>query len=676
MQMEPSQSSRQLFFVLMVLAVLARLTVWMVGLRILPPSSDESLAMLMARDILGGHFHLLFWAQPYLFPLESYLAAPLAWLPPGALACRLLPLCLGLLTTALALRLVITDGSRPARWLGGGLAVLPSFYLLILQGFYAPPGYAVLMVMCVLLPLLALRAMETEQARWGFWTGLAAALAFAAHSISLCASLPALLILATPTGRTRTLRRLLATGAGLGLGALPYLVARVTIAGAHGTATTTRPLQEIFSHWWSPTLTYTLPGTMGFRAVPFPDTDASSFLLPLLHGKLWAGGLLCFLLGMLIWRLVRHTRAVIKRQMPRWQAIDLLLATILLNITLFAAAPRADSSSFRYLVPAALSIPLLLAIALHQAPAGLRHLAYAGGIILLSTQVPAGLAVTRAWRTPGFAEDMGIPDLKPALRTLDALNLQQVVASYGAAYRLHYESGGSIQAAQPMNERFPGWPLPYKEEVDAAPKVAYVLTDAIRFLKPGIFERHLRTMQVTASVVTAGGFRIYYDFKTPTALPSSRLDPALLSATVSVGDPTVLLHDDQLTPPWRTRRPQQVGDWIELTWSNECPLNRLVLRYAIHHDAATAMQLAVRHGGVWQQLPGPVSGQPDKFEMRNEHPIYGHSVRQIDLGGPYADGVRLEITEPRDGRDWTLAEIEVYKQVPLAADLDAGSSVP
>ena len=34
-----------------------------------------------------------------MFPLESYLLAPLGLLPPGAWACRLIPLILGLLTS-------------------------------------------------------------------------------------------------------------------------------------------------------------------------------------------------------------------------------------------------------------------------------------------------------------------------------------------------------------------------------------------------------------------------------------------------------------------------------------------------------------------------------------------------------------------------------------------------
>lgn len=53
------------------IAILLRVAVWLIGGQVLPPSSDESMAMLMAGQIRHGHFPLLFMAQPYMFPLES-----------------------------------------------------------------------------------------------------------------------------------------------------------------------------------------------------------------------------------------------------------------------------------------------------------------------------------------------------------------------------------------------------------------------------------------------------------------------------------------------------------------------------------------------------------------------------------------------------------------------------
>ncbi len=649
-------------FALLLLGVLLRLLVWGIGARILPPSSDESIAMLMASDLLDGQFHLHFLAQPYLFPLGAYLLAPLSLLPPGAWVYRLLPLALGLAMTALALRLLPRKASRAALGMGALLTILPSCYLLMLQGFYAPPGYSILLLECVLLPMLVRWSRETGQVRWAFAIGVLASLGFAAHSLALCASLPALVVLLTPAKNSPYRKNLLAASAGVLLGALPYGIAKIAIPGVHAVATDARPMQEILARVWSPALTHTLPGTLGFRAVPFCDTEASGFLLPITN-HIFAASIATLLLLFVGWRLVVHLRAVARKEWPCGQTSDLLLGTVLLNLILFAAAPRADSGSFRYLAPAALSFALLLAQAVCHAPKGLRHLAWAGALILLIAQIPTGWRMARDWQTPGFAERMGLPDLQPALQKLKELEIHHAVASYGAAYRITYSSGGSILAAQPFNERFPGWPIPYKADVDAASDVAYVLTDAIRFLKPAVFERHLRTMGLTASVVTAGSFRIYHDFKTPGTPPLVQLDPALLEVTVPTTNlaPT-LIHDGQTRPPWRTHRAQQAGDRIELQWPGERPLAAIVLVYENDRDTAKTMRLSLRSEGEWQVHPEPFSGPSDKFDRREGRPIYGRSVKRIPLQGQQADGARLEITEPNGGRDWTVAEIEVYEE--------------
>jgi hypothetical protein len=45
----------------------------------------------------------------------------------------------------------------------------------------------------------------------------------------------------------------------------------------------------------------------------------------------------------------------------------------------------------------------------------------------------------------------------------------------------HLLSDERIICAQPVNERFPGWPIPYKDDVDQAERVALVLIELARF---------------------------------------------------------------------------------------------------------------------------------------------------------------------------------------------------
>ena len=642
----------------LVVAALLRLTVWGLGARVLPPTSDESLSLLMAQGLWKGEFPLLFWTQPYLFPLESYLQAIPALAPPSAWVTRWPALLAGLLVTALSLHLLPASLSRARRGLACLLVVFPSTYLLMMQGFYAPPGYAVLLAATIGLPWLALRSRDSLRPGLWFGLGLSATLAFAAHSLSLCASLPALLVAVLRNPRQTGWRPYAALALGLLAGAAPYLVARETIDGAHALTTESRPASTLLPRLWEPTLTDVLPGALGLRPVPFVDTHALPGPLTH-HGYPLAAlglGTLFFFASWRVYRLIDDLR---QRRPPSPQAEDVLLAIIVLNLALFVLAPRADSTSFRYLAPCALALPLLLAHALLRGPRWVRSVATALALLLLLAQLPSATRVVRAWRDPDFAARMGVPDLRPALDQLDQLGIRHVVASYGAAYRITYQSGGRILAAQPFNERFPEWPIPFKAEVDAAPRVAYVLTDAIRFLKPAVFERHLRTMEVSASVITAGAFRVYHSFHANGRMESSRLPSDLITASASIGHSASALSDGNLNTAWRTGRSQATGDWLSLTWSNPVPLSALTVIYRYHHDTARSARMALRRGGDWSAGSEAVSGPLDKFELRHGHPVYGRATRRIALNGEIADGIRLEITEPNAGRDWSVSEVVV-----------------
>jgi hypothetical protein len=659
----------------LLVAALLRLAAWGLGARILPPTSDESLSLLMAQWLWKGEFPLLFWTQPYLFPLESYLQAIPALAPPSAWVTRGPALLSGLLVTALSLQLLPATLSRGRRGLACLLVVFPSTYVIVLQGFYAPPGYAVLLAATIGLPWLALRTRTSPRPILWFGLGLSATLAFAAHSLSLCASLPALLVTVLRNPRQTGWRPYAALALGLLAGALPYLLARETIAGAHALTTESRPLSTLLPRLWEPTLTDVFPGALGLRPVPFVDTHALPGPLTHLGYPLAALGL-----GTLVffgcWRGGRLIDNLRRGRPPSPQAEDVLFAVVVLNLMLFVLAPRADSTSFRYLAPGALALPVLLAHALLRGPRLVRNLAAALGLLLLLAQLASATQMVRAWREPGFAARMGVPDLRPALEQLDQLGIRHVVASYGAAYRITYLSGGRILAAQPFNERFPAWPIPFKDEVDAAPRVAYVLTDAIRFLKPAVFERHLRTMDVSASVITAGAFRVYHSFQPVGRTESARLPPDTVTAAASTGHSAGALSDGHLDTAWRTGRAQAMGDWLALTWSHPAPLSAITVYYRYHQDTARSARLWLRRGGDWSVWPEAINGSLDKFELRNGHPVYGRATRRIALNGEIADGVRLEITEPTAGRDWSVSEVEIETTTTVASTPGADSVTP
>lgn len=650
----------------LLLAAGLRIALWLVSDQVLPPSSDESIGMLLAREIARGHFPLLFMAQPYMFPLESYIAALWSWMAPGGAACRLISLTLGLATTVLAL-LLLPRGRFPlARWLAGLLIVLPSAYLLTFQGFYALPGYSFLLLLTAGLPWLALRTRNRKANLEVILVGLLSGLGFAAHSLSLCASLPALaLSLLTARSWPQAGRRLTLVTLALLLGLLPYLAARWTLPGAHEMATATNAFPDMIHRWWGVGPLHALPVALGLLPALHPAIDHETALFPFSASRF--GDVLTVLLATVAaWRLLSHGLMVMKGHRPVWRSADLMLAIILLNFTLFAAAPRAHAGSARYMLPAALAVTVLIASLVNHGPRWIRGLGWLAAAMLIAVQVPVlGYAVASWWH-PGYALRAGVADLGPVLEILENLDLHAAVASYGVAYRLNYLSDGRLVACQPRNERFHDWPVPFQDKVQAAPRVAYVLTDTVSYLKPGLFEQDLQAARVTASITNAGAFRIYYDFQ-PLAHQATR---AMASAGLSVracrSEGAERLTDQQSGNPWRLRRHQVQGDFIEFTWSANRAIDHMLITYARRRDRPQQWRITRRHAQQWDSTGTPVAANLQPFELANGHPRYGRSTECIDLEGDEMDGVRLEIDTARPDHDLSIDEISLFERIPSA----------
>lgn len=656
-----ASAARRDLLLLFGLAVLMRVAMWVVGARLVPPSSDESITLLLARQIAGGHFPLLFMGQPYLFPIESYLSVPWAWLSPGGGQARLTALLLGLATTWFALKLLPTECGRRTRWLGGLLAVVPSFYVLMLQGFYALPGYAFLMFTCVALPVITMRTLQGNRPAGALLVGFLSGLSFSAHTLSLCASIPALLALLTTGRDVRTAgKRCVTAGTGLLLGLLSFLVARLTIPGAHEMATAALPWPDIVSRWWSIGPHGALPIAQGLRAVDFPIIEPHPAPFPGFEQG-FAAFLFILLCATFLWRVQAQHQNIKQGQLLRWQTADFMLAILLLNFTLVAAAPRAHFDSSRYLLPAALALPLLVATLLGQHRQPLRLVGMAAGLALLLGQLPTVWMVTKAWRQPDFALRASVPELKAALEGLRSLQIDHVFASYGAAYRLNYESGGTVVASQRKNERFLGWPIPYLCAVTSSPRVAYVLTEAISYLKPSTFETQLMKAAISAHVMTSGAFRIYYDFDEPRRHTACRLPPQTIQASAPRPEIADRLSDGTMDNPWRISDACS-HDAVALTWTNTLPLDHVLIHYGVIHDYPKTMDMLYRNHGEWLTLAHGMRVEPVPFSMEHGYPVYGQLTEFIDLHGEPADGLKFQVNQPQPGRDWNITEIEVYTQ--------------
>src|SRR5262249_56916700 len=113
------------------------------------------------------------------------------------------------------------------------------------------------------------------------------------------------------------------------------------------------------------------------------------------------------------------------------------------------------------------------------------------------------------WRGPSGAGRVGVwPARGPPLDALQRAKLVSVYASLQFAGRLTLESGGAIVASQAWNERIPGDPLRFRDEVDLDPRPAWVLNDKLSrgMPRPGGFRESLHDLGGTWREGPAGGF--------------------------------------------------------------------------------------------------------------------------------------------------------------------------
>ncbi len=651
---------------LLVLALALRLYLYVMGGLHIPVTTDEALTVLQALDVRAGDFPLLLSAQPYMFPLEAYWMAPFVHLlPRTALGMRALVFMEGLVLVALSLLVLRRMGAWRDVWPGVLLVLFPSVYFVMNMTAYSLPhnNSAYILVLVAVWFVLSLRK---ERVAHPFWMALAGGffgvLAFSNAMLSLALVVPLGVVAVWNVVRRNGWKQLAGYAVGGALGLLPHVVAIWRLPGAHQSVTASHGWAVAAGRIWSLALTRTLPVTFGWRPCLFPDSAehlswgawghdlfpyAFSALLLLAAGMALAG---------LFQRACRHER-------PFLGGLEWALGASILSILLFALSKRADSGSYRYLGPALVAFPFLVTGVWLVVPRPIKRAL--GSLVVLVALYNAAVSVRLplAWTEPGFVDDVVVaPDLKPALAFLREKGIHHAVASHWAAYRIGFEADGAVMCSQPQNERFPGWPIPYKAQVDASSNVAYVLTEKVRFLKPSIFERHLRTMGVEAQVYTAGHFRVYHDFSAPQFAGGQPIERGRFTLHASES-PEMAAHlaDGDERTFWRSASRQHTNLALEMVFSEPADIRRLVVRHGdFKHDRAPALRIRVRKEHGWETWHEGVPAEDDKFAWRNGHPVYGYAQQTYLLQQEKVQALRLELATADPAWCWTVAEIQLY----------------
>jgi hypothetical protein len=509
----------------------------------LPVSNDDAIPLLMARHILRGELATVLWNQPYNGVLDAYLLAPGLLVASPHTVFRVYEAVCGLLLIAAAAMLARAAFGPGAAVVAALLAGVGSPYMALMAATGPTPNFLVPLLVAV--PVgVGLRALD----RGGRdASGVPLGLAALCGLVGGLAAWDSVLALPSLAGaglgfvaaglRPRPAAAGLFT-AGFLLGASPLLIARAVGASASSPVTAIRP------RWlWMAgvkDLIHAGAGLVGLD-VPLVVDGPERVALPVGMRGLLAIGLVLSLAAAL----------TNKRALPLVRTLPLVGWAVALA-TAFALSRRTGGDEVRYLFGLTVPVLALAGCGIARVQAWRRP---AAGILAAAIAGPwlAGQQIViAAWRDPRHAAQVWqVPPLGPVLATLDRAGVRSAYASLQFAGRLSLESGERVLASQAWNERIPGDPLRFRDEVDLDPAPAWVLSPHLSRGMPRAagFRELLGGMGGSWKEDVAGDLVVFCRFVPPydetrpvpmAALTLQAVDGTALPAAVRDGDPATL----------------------------------------------------------------------------------------------------------------------------------------
>lgn len=620
----------------------------------LPVSNDDAILLLMGRHVLRGELATTLWNQPYNGALDAYLLAPLLALLPHHGAYRLYQLAGAVLLVVLVALLARRLGGRGAGWAAALLAACGTPYMALMTATGPPPNF--LMPLVTGFPLVAaLAALDRERAPLGrpAVLGLGVVCGLAVWNSSLAipafAGMAAGLLLA---GFRASPASSAAFAAGAALGAAPLALARLVGASGAKVVTASSAVTAIRPLWlWWPgakDLGRALVGLLGLQ-VPLVVDGKERAALPLALVVALAAGLAV--------ALAAGSRT--RKALP-------LLGWAAALAGAFWLSRRTNADELRYLYGLNAPLLALAGVGVARAWAWRRAAGLALGLALVLPWAWGGRLQAAAWSDPAHAERAWeVPSLEPPLAALRATGARSAYASLQFAGRITLETQGAVIASQAWNERIPGDPLRFRDEVDLDPAPAWVLSTRFSRGMPraGGFRELVAATGGSFEERPAGGFVVFDAFRAPydEARPVPAEDVTLATiAGAPLGrealdrDPaTAWVAAEGLAPGSglvvRMPRPRRLAALALLVDLDRSPL---AVPWVVSLDGTIVAQGPARAGLQW------VNGAP-------------RAGKQALLAVPLGDRVASEVRLAFQGAGPPLAVAEAFLYGPDEAILPA-----
>ncbi len=610
----------------------------------LPVSNDDAILLLMGRHVLKGELSTTLWNQPYNGALDAYLLAPGLAILPHHLAFRLYELvCAALLVLLAGLLARRVDGVS-AGWAAAALAACGTPYMGLMTATGPPPNF--LMPLITGFPLLVgFHALDRDArpVRVSLLFGLGLVCGLAVWNSSLAIPAFAGMGAGLLAAGLRPGRSSLALVLGFAVGASPLALARLIGASGGTVVTAASAVTAIRPRWlWMSGLSDLAHATIGLFGlrVPLVVDGPERAALPVLAAAALGAGL-ASALALGAWS---------RRALPLLGWAGALAAA-------FALSGKTGPDELRYLYGLNAPILALAGVGIARAWVWRRSAGAVLGLALVAPWALGEAQLVAAWRDPTHAVRVWqVPAIDPPVAALQRAGIRSTYASLQFAGRITLESGGDVLASQAWNERIPGDPLRFRDEVDLDPKPAWVLHPALSRGMPrsARFHEILGETGGSAFEEAAGDFFVFRDFVPPYdesrpvptgALAVATLDGQALPATVLDRDPATA---------WTSRDGLGKGSGLVVRVVPARRLSALVLAVDLERTPLAVPWVASIDGTI--VASGPAR---NGLQWVNGAPRAGRqALLAIPLGGRSAAEVRLAFQG--SGPPLTLSEVFVY----------------
>ncbi len=654
---------------LILIAIGLRIVFFCISTAKVPESSDESLSILQAKMIVEeGRTPLLVMGNPYQFPVESYLHVPFAKiLPRNAFGARVIPFILSLAATAVFIAILFLIAPLKTNWPALILLLFPSAYILMLGSAYFIPQHSSFTLLGALALYLSF-SMRNSRAPGliALTAGFCVGLAFSNHMLAMPLVVVLFAYALLGPKLSVQIRIIPFFTIGVLIGLVPYLLAVWLLPGSYGSVAGIVSFGEALHRFWGLALNSALAGVMGINTCFFPDNRHILTLIPG-FGGVFALIWLVLLLIATILRLVRFVRRSIETRSPTINANDVLTGLAWIGFITFLFSARSLSHTYRYLLPVAWVFPFTVSYVYARSPKTGRIIIGGLAVFLACFNFVASIALMREWSRPDFAaKEANLFDLKPAIEYLENRGIHHAFASYWLAYRLTYETDGGIICSQPMNERFPGWPIHYKKEVDAADKIAFVMAPRLQF-RINYFENDLAAMGVVYHKESFGLISVYTDFSQKKNNCSFPEPSHQLHVSTSHNQSAVpLIIDSNSRTSWQATRTYQKELWIQIDLPKPESINRISISHTGFPDEFVGLSgiMGQSETGWTNIIGGDISKFRARFEYRNNHPVYCEDIATYNFPPFKTDALRIMIHELTKHSRLVNGYIKIYRAKP------------